>query len=100
MERTRRSSTNWGITGEAGGTDGASWEPRTAFSVLAKAKGLEAQGRDVIHLEIGEPDFDTPAHVVEAGCRALRPAHPLHPHRRHTRVTRRHRRRRCREPGH
>ena len=47
----------------------------TAFSVLAKAKGLEAQGRDVIHLEIGEPDFDTPAHVVEAGCRALRAGH-------------------------
>jgi aspartate aminotransferase len=47
----------------------------TAFSVLAKAKGLEAQGRDVIHLEIGEPDFATPAHVVEAGCRALRAGH-------------------------
>ena len=31
----------------------------TAFSVLAKAKALEAQGRDIIHLEIGEPDFDT-----------------------------------------
>jgi aspartate aminotransferase len=44
----------------------------TAFSVLAKAKALEAQGRDIIHLEIGEPDFDTPAHIVEAGCRALR----------------------------
>ncbi len=44
----------------------------TAFSVLAKAKALEAQGREIIHLEIGEPDFDTPAHIVEAGCRALR----------------------------
>jgi aspartate aminotransferase len=44
----------------------------TAFSVLAKAKALEAGGRDIIHLEIGEPDFATPAHVVEAGCRALR----------------------------
>ena len=44
----------------------------TAFSVLQKAKALEARGRDVIHLEIGEPDFDTPEHVVEAGCRALR----------------------------
>lgn len=44
----------------------------TAFSVLAKAKALEAAGREVIHLEIGEPDFDTPANVVEAGCRALR----------------------------
>ncbi len=47
----------------------------TAFSVLAKAKALEAEGRDIIHLEIGEPDFDTPAHVVEAGCRALRDGH-------------------------
>jgi aspartate/methionine/tyrosine aminotransferase len=44
----------------------------TAFSVLAKAKALEARGREIIHLEIGEPDFDTPAHIVEAGCRALR----------------------------
>ncbi|HJQ28518.1 MAG TPA: pyridoxal phosphate-dependent aminotransferase [Rubrobacter sp.] len=47
----------------------------TAFSVLAKAKALETQGREIIHLEIGEPDFDTPAHVVEAGCRALREGH-------------------------
>ncbi|MDP9359098.1 MAG: pyridoxal phosphate-dependent aminotransferase [Chloroflexota bacterium] len=44
----------------------------TAFEVLVRAKALEAQGRDVIHLEIGEPDFDTPAHVIEAGCDALR----------------------------
>ncbi|HEV2742213.1 MAG TPA: pyridoxal phosphate-dependent aminotransferase [Rubrobacter sp.] len=44
----------------------------TAFSVLAKAKALEAQGKDIIHLEIGEPDFDTADHIVEAGCRALR----------------------------
>jgi aspartate/methionine/tyrosine aminotransferase len=44
----------------------------TAFSVLARAKELERQGRDVIHLEIGEPDFDTAEHIVEAGCRALR----------------------------
>jgi aspartate aminotransferase len=47
----------------------------TAFSVLAKAKGLEAQGRDIVHLEIGEPDFGTPAHIVEAGCHALRAGH-------------------------
>jgi aspartate aminotransferase len=47
----------------------------TAFSVLAKAKALEAQGHEVIHLEIGEPDFDTPSHIVEAGCRALREGH-------------------------
>ena len=44
----------------------------TAFSVLAKARALEAQGRRVIHLEIGEPDFDTPENIVEAGVKALR----------------------------
>src|SRR5678816_2142903 len=44
----------------------------TAFEVLAKAKALEAQGRDIIHLEIGEPDFDTPGNIIEAGCDALR----------------------------
>ncbi len=43
----------------------------TAFEVLAKARALEAQGRDIIHLEIGEPDFDTPRSVVEAGVAAL-----------------------------
>ena len=43
----------------------------TAFEVLAKARGLEREGRDIIHLEIGEPDFDTPANIVEAGKRAL-----------------------------
>ena len=43
----------------------------TAFEVLAKARALEAQGREIIHLEIGEPDFDTPRHIVEAGVRAL-----------------------------
>jgi aspartate/methionine/tyrosine aminotransferase len=44
----------------------------SAFQVLVKARALEAQGREVIHLEIGEPDFDTPAHITEAACRALR----------------------------
>ena len=44
----------------------------TAFEVLVKAKALEAQGRDIIHLEIGEPDFDTPDNIIEAGCDALR----------------------------
>lgn len=44
----------------------------TAFEVLARAKALEAQGRNVIHLEIGEPDFDTPGHIVEAAIQALR----------------------------
>lgn len=43
----------------------------TAFEVLVKARALEAQGRDIVHLEIGEPDFDTPANVVEAGVKAL-----------------------------
>jgi aspartate/methionine/tyrosine aminotransferase len=43
----------------------------SAFEVLAKARALEKQGKHVIHLEIGEPDFPTPAHVVEAGKRAL-----------------------------
>ncbi|MEA3334772.1 MAG: pyridoxal phosphate-dependent aminotransferase [Chloroflexota bacterium] len=43
----------------------------TAFEVLARAKALEAQGRDIIHLEIGEPDFDTPANIVAAGTEAL-----------------------------
>lgn len=44
----------------------------TAFEVLVRARALEAQGMDVIHLEVGEPDFDTPANVVEAGAQALR----------------------------
>jgi aspartate aminotransferase len=44
----------------------------TAFEVLARARRLEAQGRHIIHLEIGEPDFDTPPHIVEAAIRAMR----------------------------
>ena len=43
----------------------------TAFETLAKAKKLEAQGKNVIHLEIGEPDFDSPKHVVTAAKKAL-----------------------------
>jgi aspartate/methionine/tyrosine aminotransferase len=43
----------------------------TAFEVLAKARGLERAGRSIVHLEIGEPDFDTPAHIKEAAIRAL-----------------------------
>jgi len=43
----------------------------SAFEVLARAKALERQGRDIVHLEIGEPDFDTPAHISEAAKRAL-----------------------------
>jgi aspartate aminotransferase len=44
----------------------------TAFEVLLKARALEAQGREIIHLEIGEPDFDTPSNIVEAAVRSLR----------------------------
>jgi aspartate/methionine/tyrosine aminotransferase len=44
----------------------------TAFEVLARARALEAQGREVVHLEIGEPDFDTPSHIVDAGVAALK----------------------------
>jgi len=44
----------------------------TAFDVLARAKQLEATGKNIIHLEIGEPDFDTPENIVEAGVQALR----------------------------
>jgi aspartate aminotransferase len=43
----------------------------SAFEVLTRARALEAQGRNIIHLEIGEPDFDTPKHVIEAGKKAL-----------------------------
>jgi aspartate aminotransferase len=43
----------------------------SAFEVLRRARGLEAQGRTIIHLEIGEPDFPTPKHIVEAGKAAL-----------------------------
>ncbi len=44
----------------------------TAFEVLNKARTLERQGKSIVHLEIGEPDFDTPSNVVEAGVDALR----------------------------
>ena len=43
----------------------------SAFDVLVRARALEAQGRDIIHLEIGEPDFPTPQHIVDAGKKAL-----------------------------
>ena len=42
-----------------------------AFDVLVKARALEAQGRSIIHMEIGEPDFPTAKHIIEAGKRAL-----------------------------
>jgi len=44
----------------------------SAFEVLRRARALEAQGRNIIHLEIGEPDFDTPRHIVEAGKQAAK----------------------------
>jgi aspartate aminotransferase len=47
----------------------------TAFEVLAKAKALEAQGREIVHLEIGEPDFDTPANIIDAAVEAMRSGH-------------------------
>ena len=44
----------------------------TAFEVLNRARALEKQGKEIVHLEIGEPDFDTPSNVIEAGVNALR----------------------------
>src|SRR5258708_1989253 len=43
----------------------------TAFEVLVKARALEAKGRDIVHLEIGEPDFDTPENIIAAASDAL-----------------------------
>ena len=43
----------------------------TAFEVLARAKQLEAQGKEIVHLEIGEPDFDTPRNITDAAIKAL-----------------------------
>jgi aspartate aminotransferase len=43
----------------------------TAFDVLVKARALEAQGKSIIHLEIGEPDFPTPPHIVAAAKQSL-----------------------------
>ena len=44
----------------------------SAFEVLAQAKALEAQGKNIVHMEIGEPDFNTPENIVEAGIKAMR----------------------------
>lgn len=46
-------------------------EPFHVMELLVRAKALEAQGRSIIHMEIGEPDFPTPRPVCEAGIRAL-----------------------------
>jgi aspartate aminotransferase len=47
----------------------------SAFEILARAEGLKAQGHDVINLGIGQPDFSTPEHIVEAAVKALRDGH-------------------------
>src|SRR5262245_66521396 len=47
----------------------------TAFEVLARANALAAQGRSIINLGIGQPDFPTPGHIVEAGRKALADGH-------------------------
>jgi aspartate aminotransferase len=46
-----------------------------AFAVLARATQLAAKGRDIINLGIGQPDFKTPEHIVEAAVKALRDGH-------------------------
>ncbi|WP_255990055.1 aminotransferase class I/II-fold pyridoxal phosphate-dependent enzyme [Chitinolyticbacter albus] len=53
-------------------------EPFHVMRILEAAKQLEAQGRDVIHLEVGEPDFATPPQIVEAGIAALRAGHTFY----------------------
>ena len=47
----------------------------TAFEVLARAEALKAEGKDIINLGIGQPDFQTPGHIVEAAVKALRDGH-------------------------
>ena len=47
----------------------------SAFEVLARAKAMEAAGHKIIHLEIGEPDFPTAPHIVDAAVEALREGH-------------------------
>src|SRR5580704_10638847 len=44
----------------------------SAFEVLAHARALEAQGREVVHLEIGEPDYSTPSNIIDAAVKAMR----------------------------
>ena len=47
----------------------------TAFKVLAEAKKLEKQGKKIIHLSLGQPDFKTPNHIVDATVKALKDGH-------------------------
>ena len=49
-------------------------ETETAFTVLAKANKLKSEGKDIINLGIGQPDFPTPKNIVEAAIKALSPA--------------------------
>ena len=53
----------------------AAIQPFHVMALLARARELEAQGRDIVHMEIGEPDFDSPAPIVEAGIQALKSGH-------------------------
>eukprot|EP00121_Abeoforma_whisleri_P015859 Awhi_evm1s14586 len=54
-------------------TDGVtSLKNEGAYKILAAATKLEAEGQNIVHLEIGQPDFDTPAHICEAGIQAIR----------------------------
>lgn len=50
-------------------------EPFRVMHILAQARALEAQGRDIVHMEIGEPDFPTPAPIIAAGIEALKAGH-------------------------
>jgi aspartate/methionine/tyrosine aminotransferase len=50
-------------------------EPFRVMAILGRARAMQAAGRDIVHLEVGEPDFATPAPIVEAGIRALRDGH-------------------------
>ena len=58
----------------------------SAFEVLARAKALEAKGKKIINLGIGQPDFQTPAHIVEAAAKAFHDGYHgwLHPRQRHS----------------
>tara|TARA_Y100000031_G_C8221207_1_gene386024 strand:- start:327 stop:1514 length:1188 start_codon:yes stop_codon:yes gene_type:complete len=47
-------------------------EGQEMFQILAKAQGLEREGKDILHFELGDPDFDTPSYIVDAACSSLR----------------------------
>ena len=52
-------------------------EGQPMFKVLAKVQELERQGRDIVHFEIGDPDFNTPANIVNAACESLKRGKPI-----------------------